>query len=173
MCVGRKCLFLRNDNSELLFGSQDLERRFQRNNNTDYIVETYLRQICNGDNKDELLKAMNEGKGIDLPQANVDEFEEYLNSNIPKFDRGMFSGVKIENGKEKGLAIKLSHSCATPINSPESGFFCALSALKTLVVGFNVKRHFGHIDRDFAVKMHIMGWHNRYGTFQYNILNIT
>lgn len=107
MCVGRKCLFLRNDNSELLFGTQDLERRYQRNNNTDYIVETYLRQIYNGDNKDELLKAMNEGKGVDLPQANVDEFEEYLNSNIPKFDRGMFSGVKIENGKEKGLAIKL------------------------------------------------------------------
>lgn len=105
MCVGRKCLFLRNDNSELLFVTQDLERRYQRNNNTDYIVETYLRQIYNGDNKDELLKAMNEGKGIDLPQANVDEYEEYLNSNIPKFDRGMFSGIKIENGKEKGLEI--------------------------------------------------------------------
>ncbi len=107
MCVGRKCLFLRNNNSELLFGAQDLERRYQPNNNMNYIVETYLRQIYNGDNKEELLKAISEGKNIELSEAAVDEFEEYLNANIPKFDRGMFSGVKIEYSKEKGLSIKL------------------------------------------------------------------
>ncbi len=122
MCVGRKCLLLRNDNSELLFGTQDLERRYQHNNNTNYIVETYLRQIYNGDNKEELLKAISDGKGIDLTQVAVDEFEEYLNHNIPKFDRGMFSSVKIEYGKEKGIVIKLQEKEAlVDLNATSAG----------------------------------------------------
>lgn len=122
VCVGRKSLFLRNDNSELLFGAHDVERQCQRNNNTNFILETYLRQIYGGDNKDDLLKAISEGKGIELAQPAVDEFEEYLNCNIPKFDRGMFSGIKIEYSKEKGLSIKLQEkNDLIDLNSTSAG----------------------------------------------------
>lgn len=106
-CVGRKCLFLRNDNSELLFGTQDMQRQYQRRSNSNYILETYLRQIYSGDNKEDLLKAISEGKGVELTHAAIDDFENYLNKSIPKFDRGMFSKIKIDYSKENGLQIKL------------------------------------------------------------------
>lgn len=44
-CIGRRSLFLRNNNSELLFGNQDRELQYRRTN-TNYIVEAYLRQVC-------------------------------------------------------------------------------------------------------------------------------
>ena len=105
-CVGRRSLFLRNNNSELLFGFQDREFQYQRSN-TNYIVEAYLRQVYNGENKDELLKAISENKQIELTQSALEEFENYLNESIPKFDRDMFTAVKVEYSKDKGVLIKL------------------------------------------------------------------
>lgn len=105
-CIGRRSLFLRNDNSDLLFGKQDRERQYPRDN-TNYILEAYLRQVYDGDNKEELLKAIGDGKQIELSQSAIDEFEKYLNENIPKFDREMFNAVKVEYSKEKALSIKL------------------------------------------------------------------
>ena len=105
-CIGRRSLFLRNNNSELLFGNQDRELQYRRTN-TNYIVEAYLRQVYSGDNKDELLKAISENKQIELTQSAIKEFERYLNNSIPKFDRDMFTAVKVEYGKEKIISIKL------------------------------------------------------------------
>lgn len=105
-CIGRRSLFLRNNNSELLFGNQDRELQYRRTN-TNYIVEAYLRQVYSGDNKDELLKAISENKQIELTQSAIKEFERYLNNSIPKFDRYMFTAVKVEYGKEKIISIKL------------------------------------------------------------------
>lgn len=105
-CIGRRSLFLRSDNSELLFGMQDRERQYQRRN-TNYILEAYLRQVYSGDNKDELLKAISEGKQIELSKGAIDEFENYLNESIPKFDRDMFTAVKVELDKENTISIKL------------------------------------------------------------------
>lgn len=105
-CIGRRSLFLRNNNSELLFGNQDREFQYQRTN-TNYIIEAYLRQVYNGDNKDELLKAISENKQIELTQSALKEFERYLNNSIPIFDRDMFTAVKVEYGKEKIVSIKL------------------------------------------------------------------
>lgn len=105
-CIGRRSLFLRNNNSELLFGKQDRELQYQRTN-TNYIVEAYLRQVYSGDNKDELLKAISENKQIELTQSALKEFERYLNNSIPKFDKDMFTAVKVEYGKEKIVSIKL------------------------------------------------------------------
>ncbi len=105
-CVGRRCLFLRNDNSELLFGFQDRELQYQRNN-TNYIVEVYLKQVYSGENKEELLKAISEGKQIELSQSALEEFERYLNDSIPNFDRDMFTAVKVDYGKERVVSIKL------------------------------------------------------------------
>lgn len=105
-CIGRRSFFLRNNNSELLFGKQDMELQYQRSN-TNYIVEAYLRQVYNGDNKDELLKAISENKQIELTKNAIEEFERYLNDSIPNFDRDMFTAVKVEYGKEKVISIKL------------------------------------------------------------------
>lgn len=105
-CIGRRSLFLRSDNSDLLFGMQDRERQYQRRN-TNYILEAYLRQVYSGDNKDELLKAISEWKQIELSQGAIDEFEKYLNESIPKFDRDMFTAVKVELDKENTISIKL------------------------------------------------------------------
>lgn len=105
-CIGRRCLFLRNNNSELIFGFQDRELQYQRNN-TNYIIEAYLRQIYSGENKEDLLKAISEGKQIEFPPSAVKEFERYLNDTIPKFDRDMFTAVKVEYEGNKTISIKL------------------------------------------------------------------
>ena len=83
-----------------------MELQYQRSN-TNYIVEAYLRQVYNGDNKDELLKAISENKQIELTKNAIEEFERYLNDSIPNFDRNMFTAVKVEYGKEKVISIKL------------------------------------------------------------------
>lgn len=108
MCIGRRCLFLRNDNnSELLFGERNSEQYYQQRNNTNYILETYLRQIYKGDDKEDLLKTISDGKAIELTNKAILKFENYLNINIPKFEQGMFSGVKIEYNNRQGIFIKI------------------------------------------------------------------
>lgn len=118
-CIGRDCLFLKNDNTDLIFSQKD-DRYYERANTTRYIIETYLQRVYNGDNKTELIKALNENKKIELNDSDIAAFEQYLNSNIPAFDRGMFKAIHInhENNninivlEENGANIDLNNTSA-------------------------------------------------------------
>lgn len=118
-CIGRDCLFLKNDNTDLIFSQKD-DRYYERANTTRYIIETCLQRVYNGDNKAELIKALNEGKEINLTDNDIAAFEQYLNSNIPDFDKGMFKAIHInhENSninivlEENGANIDLNNTSA-------------------------------------------------------------
>lgn len=94
-CVGRNCLFLKNNNTDLIFSQKD-DKYYENTNTTRYIIETYLYQVYEGNNKADLIKALNEGKKIELNDKAITDFETYLNSNIPDFDKGMFKAIHID-----------------------------------------------------------------------------
>lgn len=105
-CIGKRSLFLMNNNSELLFGINDRESQY-RCTNTNYILEAYLRQVYSGENKNDLLKALSEGKQIELSSEAISEFEQSLNDSVPTFDRNMFTSVKVVCDENKTISIKL------------------------------------------------------------------
>lgn len=105
--VGRKCLFLKNENTDLIFQSQNNERLFYRREKTASIIETYLRKAYQGDDRDELLKQIPNQTNLTLNQQALEEFERYLNDTLPAFEKEMYDRITVESSKERSVAIFL------------------------------------------------------------------
>ena len=99
---GGNCGYLLNESNQVLF--KDLRRE---NDNRYYdpsrvIFEAYAK----ANNKPKLL----EDKEHKLSDAEIKEFEEWLNSNRPTFDEGMYKSITVSLGEKNEPIIKLKEN---------------------------------------------------------------
>lgn len=99
---GDNCGYLLNESNQVLF--KDLRRE---NDNRYYdpsrvIFEAYAK----ANNKPKLL----ENKEHKLSDTEAREFEEWLNSNRPTFDEGMFMSIMVSLGENNEIVIKLEEN---------------------------------------------------------------
>ena len=97
-CVGAKCLFLRNESSEVIFKTDDREREYYRDNKSREILQTYMSKVCNSADND---------KDYSLSDYDLRQFEECLNKNIPEFENGMYDHISVEQSDGKLPSILL------------------------------------------------------------------
>jgi len=122
--ICHRCFFLRNDNGGLMF-SKEQGGYYQHysNINAQLILEAYIRTHVKESEREGLLKGLSEGKlQFKDPNAVARQLEEIINSDIPTFDKGMYSGVKavFERGT---FALKLLEHGGKEVdfNSTNSG----------------------------------------------------
>ncbi|UKI12613.1 MAG: hypothetical protein L6V84_08090 [Oscillospiraceae bacterium] len=53
--IGKRCLILKNESSDVIFKKED--RNYSYNNHANSIMETYLRRVYNGSDREDLLKS--------------------------------------------------------------------------------------------------------------------
>lgn len=112
---GGNCGYLLNESNQVLF--KDLRRE---NDNRYYdpsrvIFEAYAK----ANNKPKLL----EDKEHKLSDAEIKEFEEWLNSNRPTFDEGMYKSITVSLGEknEPVIEIKENHGQIISLNETSAG----------------------------------------------------
>lgn len=109
--IGRRCLFLKNESRDVIFRKED--RDYYYNEHSIAILETYLRQVYQGNDRDELLKS---GKNeISLSKQAVADFEKYLNENIPFFDKDMYESISVKAGEKGHISIFLNEKSGEQI----------------------------------------------------------
>ena len=109
---GGNCGYLLNESNQVLF--KDLQRE---NDNRYYdpsrvIFEAYAK----ANNKPKLL----EDKEHKLSDAEAGEFEEWLNSNRPTFDEGMYKSITVSLGEKNELVIKLEENNGQTVSLNET-----------------------------------------------------
>ena len=122
-CVGAKCAFLRNESSEVIFKTDDHEREYFRNDRSRVILQTYLNRVYSGPDKDEIQKQISENKDFSLSEAALKEFEEYLNTTMPEFEKGMYERIAVEQSDGKIPTILLHEKSGETVvlNSTSAG----------------------------------------------------
>ena len=122
-CVGAKCAFLRNESSEVIFKTEIQEREYFRSDRSRIILQTYLNRVYTGPDKEEIQKQISENKDFSLSEAALNEFEEYLNSNIPEFETDMYDRISVEQSDGKIPAIMLHEKSGeiVDLNSTSAG----------------------------------------------------
>lgn len=112
---GGNCGYLLNESNQVLF--KDLQRE---NDNRYYdpsrvIFEAYAK----ANNKPNLL----EDKEYELSDAEIKKFEEWLNSNRPTFDEGMYKSITVSLGEknEPVIEIKENNGQIVSLNETSAG----------------------------------------------------
>lgn len=122
-CVGAKCLFLRNESSDVIFRSDERNQEYFRNDKSFVILQTYLSKVYGGNDKEGLLKQIQTDKDFSLSDKALSKFEQYLNENIPKFENGMYDHISVEHSGGKIPTILLHEKSGETIalNSTSAG----------------------------------------------------
>jgi len=122
-CVGAKCAFLRNESSDVIFKTDDPEREYFRNDRSRVILQTYLNRVYSGPDRDEIQKQISENKDFSLSEAALNEFEKYLNANIPEFENGMYKRIAVEqsDGKLPSILLHEKSGEIVDLNSTSAG----------------------------------------------------
>lgn len=122
-CVDTKCVFLRNESSEVIFKTEKQEREYFRTDRSRVILQTYLNRVYTGPDKDEIQKQISENKDFSLSEAALNEFEKYLNEHIPEFENGMYDRISVEQSDGKIPAILLHEKSGeiVDLNSTSAG----------------------------------------------------
>lgn len=114
--IGKRCLFLKNEINDVIFKKED---RYNPNNDrSNPILETYLRQVYDGEDRDELLGAQE--KELVLSEQAVADFEMFLNKNIPSFDREMYDSISVQAGEKGHISIFLNENAGAKIDLNET-----------------------------------------------------
>jgi len=122
-CVGAKCAFLRNESSEVIFKTEKQEREYFRSDRPRIILQTYLKRVYTGSDKDEIQKQISENKDFSLSEAALKEFEEYLNTTMPEFENGMYDRISVEqsDGKIPSILLHEKSGEIVDLNSTSAG----------------------------------------------------
>ena len=122
-CVGTKCVFLRNESSEVIFKTEKQEHEYFRNDRSRVILQTYLNRVYTGPDKDEIQKQISENKDFSLSEAALNEFEKYLNEHIPEFENGMYERIAVEqsDGKLPSILLHEKSGEIVDLNSTSAG----------------------------------------------------
>lgn len=114
--IGKRCLILKNESSDVIFKKED--RNYYYNNHANSIMETYLRQVYDGSDREDLLKSSN--NELILSEQAVEDFEAFLNSNIPSFDREMYESISVHADEQGHISIFLNEKTGEQINLNET-----------------------------------------------------
>ncbi len=139
-CVGAKCLFLRNESSDVIFRSEERDREYFCNNQSSVILQTYLSKVYSGNDKEALLKQIQVDKDFSLSDEALSKFEQYLNASIPTFENGMYDRISVERSGGKIPTILLHEKSGETIelNSTSAGrrwYFTYYFMKNTLIPG--------------------------------------
>ena len=111
--VRRRCFFLRNENSLLLFNEERTHGQdygySQSNIHERLIFEAYIKaHTKNNDERKALLESLAAGKlEINDRKSLCRDLEKVINKDIPAFDKGMYSSVKAEFDSNGRLSLHL------------------------------------------------------------------
>ena len=114
--IGKRCLILKNESSDVIFKKED--RNYYYNNHANSIMETYLRQVYDGSDREDLLKSSN--NELILSEQAVKDFEAFLNNNIPSFDREMYESISVHSDEKGHISIFLNENTGEQINLNET-----------------------------------------------------
>lgn len=114
--IGKRCLFLKNESNDVIFKKEDRYNHY--NDRSNAILETYLRQVYDGEDRDELLRASK--KDLVLSQQAVADFEAFLNDHIPSFDREMYDGISVQADEHGHISIFLNEKTKAKIDLNET-----------------------------------------------------
>ncbi len=98
--IKRNCYFLRNENNAVIFSQTDHSHYYP--DKSDAVLETYLKRVYHGENGEALLKHT-----ASLTEAELKDFEDYLNANLPEFEENMYEKVSVECSEKNKLTIYL------------------------------------------------------------------
>ena len=104
--IAKKCQFLRNESQDVIFRNHLQESRLR--NASEIIMETYFCKVYDGPDKDKLSKEIREGNIPHIQEQDIKDFENFLNNNIPNFDKGMYKSISVVKNREKHLDILLN-----------------------------------------------------------------
>ena len=114
--IGKRCLFLKNESNDVIFRKED--RSYYYNDHFNSIVETYLRQVYDGSDREKLLRSSK--NELHLSAQAVADFEAFLNKNIPLFDREMYDSISVQAGENGHISIFLNEKTGEQINLNET-----------------------------------------------------
>lgn len=114
--IGKRCLILKNESSDVIFKKED--RNYYYNNHANSIMETYLRQVYDGSDREDLLKSSN--NELILSEQAIKDFEAFLNHNIPLFDREMYESISVHADEKGHISIFLNENTGEQINLNET-----------------------------------------------------
>ena len=115
--IGKRCLFLKNDSNDVIFQKEE-RNHYYYNARSNPIIETYLRQVYKGSDREELLKSSKHE--LILSQQAVADFEAFLNENIPLFDKEMYDSISVQAGEKGHISIFLNEKTGEKINFNET-----------------------------------------------------
>lgn len=113
--IAQKSLFLKNENNDILFQKQDYG--YYNNSYENSIVKTYLRQVYDGKDKEQLLQGNSKFR---FSKQDLTDFEDYLNDNIPAFEKDMYSSISVEQNGENQISIFLNENNGEKVNFNET-----------------------------------------------------
>lgn len=121
-CIGAKCTFLQNENTELIF-KKDNQIPLYYNNESETILQTYINKVYEGKNKDELQEQISKSKDFSLPEVALKEFEKYLNEHKPEFEKGMYERIEVKpsDGKAPIILLHEKNGKIVNLNSTSAG----------------------------------------------------
>lgn len=123
-CIGARCSFLRNESSDVIFKSDERKQEeYYHNDKSLVVLQTYLNKVYKGADKEELLEQIQKNEEFSLSDAALNEFKQYLNENIPKFEGGMYDCISVEHsgGKSPKILLHEKSGDIVDLNSTSAG----------------------------------------------------
>ncbi len=122
-CVGAKCSFLRNESSDVIFRTDEREREYYLGDKSRVILQTYLNKVYKGVDKEELQNRIWNNKDFSLSNDALRDFEQYLNTNMPEFEDGMYDHISVEqsDGKIPSILLREKSGETVALNSTSAG----------------------------------------------------
>ena len=138
--IGRRCLFLRSENSAVIFKENEGRQLFDVQDASHTILAVYLRQGYRGDDKEERLRQLEKREMPPLSDEDIDAFTAYLRGVLPQFEQGMIRDITVERTAQGGLSILLHENTGdtVPLDRTSAGrrwYFTFLLMKNTLSDG--------------------------------------
>lgn len=114
--IGRRCLFLRSENSAVIFKENEGRQQIYRQDASHTILAVYLRQVYRGDDREERLRQLEKGEMPSLSDEETDAFTSYLRSVQPQFEQGMIRDITVERGERGELSIVLHENTGDTVS---------------------------------------------------------
>ncbi len=122
-CIGAKCTFLQNENTELIFKNDNQSPLQYYNDKSETILQTYINKIYEGADKNKLREQISKNKDFSLPEVALKKFEKYLNEHKPEFENGMYDKISVEQsgGKVPTILLHEKNGEIVNLNSTSAG----------------------------------------------------
>lgn len=114
--IGRRCLFLRSENSAVIFKENEGRQLFDARDASRTILTAYLQQVYQGDDREERLRQLAKGEMPPLSDEDIDAFAAYLRSVQPPFEQGMIKDITVERTAQGGLSIVLHENTGDTVS---------------------------------------------------------